>query len=195
MKGFVDHRWSSVECEQNLNRILAICRHLGVPLVMKKLEGPSQCLTFLGIEMDTLASKLRLPADKLHRGGGATYEESTWWAAAWVCFFGFFRVGEITVPTALSYDPAVHLSWGDVSISKDQQRLRVFLKRSKTDQYGRGTEVFIGATEDDLCPVNAACLYVARREASPGAFFSSAAGAPLIKSHFVELIRSALTNA
>lgn len=103
--------------------------------------------------MDTLASKLRLPADKLHRGGGETYEESMWWAAAWVCFFGFFRVGEITVPTALSYDPAVHLSWGDVSISKDQQRLRVFLKQSKTDQYGRGTEVFIGTTEDDLCPV------------------------------------------
>ena len=42
----------------NLDRILAVCRDLGVPLVLEKLEGPSHCLTFLGIEMDTLACKL-----------------------------------------------------------------------------------------------------------------------------------------
>ena len=30
-----------------------------------KLEGPSTCLTFLGIEVDTVALQLRLPSDKL----------------------------------------------------------------------------------------------------------------------------------
>lgn len=55
----------SVECGHNLDRIMAICRDLGVPLATEKLEGPSQCLTFLGLKMDTLACKLRLPADKL----------------------------------------------------------------------------------------------------------------------------------
>ena len=57
----------SGECGRNLDRILAICRDLGVLLALEKLEGPSHCLTFLGIEMDTLACKLRLPADKLCR--------------------------------------------------------------------------------------------------------------------------------
>lgn len=118
-----------------------------------------------------------------------------WWTAACICFVGFFRAGKITVPTASSYDPAIHLSWGDVSISEDRRRLRVFLKRSKTDQYGRGTEVFIGAMDDDLCPVSAACSYVARRGDSPGAFFCSVVGAPLVKSRFVDLVRSALTQA
>lgn len=109
-----------------------------------------------------------------------------------VCMFLWLRAGKITVPTALSYDPAVPLSWGDVSISEDHRRLRMFLKQSKTDQYGRGTDMFIGATDDDLCPAHS---YTACREASLGAFFCSAAGTPLVKSRFMELVRSALTNA
>ena len=52
-------------CGQNLGRILALCRELGVPLAMDKLEGPSHCLTFLGIEIDTHTGTLRLPAEKL----------------------------------------------------------------------------------------------------------------------------------
>ena len=47
----------------------------------------------------------------------------------------------------------------------------MFLKRSKTDQFGRGAEVFIGATVNDLCPIEAIRAYVARRGTAPGAFF------------------------
>ena len=60
-------RPSSPECQQNLDRILAVCAELGVPLATDKLEGPSHCLTFLGIELDTQAGLTRLPADKLSR--------------------------------------------------------------------------------------------------------------------------------
>ena len=54
-------------CRNNLELIVAVCRDLGVPLTREKLEGPSQCLTFLGIEIDTASSQLRLPVDKLAR--------------------------------------------------------------------------------------------------------------------------------
>ena len=57
----------SQECRENLDRILATCSELGVPLAADKLEGPSTCLTFLGIEIDTRSGQLRLPADKLGR--------------------------------------------------------------------------------------------------------------------------------
>jgi hypothetical protein len=57
----------SDECQANLTRIIAVCEDLGVPLAADKLEGPSDCLTFLGIEIDTRAGLLRLPADKLAR--------------------------------------------------------------------------------------------------------------------------------
>ena len=43
------------------------CRELGVPLATHKSVGPTTCLTFLGIEIDTLAMELRLPRDKLNR--------------------------------------------------------------------------------------------------------------------------------
>ena len=52
-------------CSQNLGKMLTTCRDLGVPLAAEKLEGPTQCLTFLSIEMNTRNGILRLPAEKL----------------------------------------------------------------------------------------------------------------------------------
>lgn len=40
---------------------------LGIPLAPDKVEGPTTCLTFLGIELDTVAMTARLPEDKLRR--------------------------------------------------------------------------------------------------------------------------------
>ena len=40
---------------------------LGVPVAENKLVGPSMCLTFLGIEIDSVQMKLRLPENKLER--------------------------------------------------------------------------------------------------------------------------------
>lgn len=47
--------------------LISSFQHLGVPLEPSKLEGPSTCLTFLGIEVDTEALMLRLPKQKLLR--------------------------------------------------------------------------------------------------------------------------------
>ena len=58
---------NSDECGIALATIRAICAELGVPLAMEKLEGPTHCLTFLGIELDTQAGVLRLPQEKLTR--------------------------------------------------------------------------------------------------------------------------------
>ena len=93
------------------------------------------------------------------------------------------------------FNPAVHLAWGDVAISEDGRALRVTLKRSKTDQYGRGVEIFIGSTGDSLCPVEAVRAYTAIRGSSAGAFFRTAEGTPLTKPRFAEMVRLALTRA
>ena len=55
------------ECSRALQIICSTCAELGVPLAMEKLEGPSTCLTFLGIEVFTEAGVLRLPEEKLTR--------------------------------------------------------------------------------------------------------------------------------
>lgn len=43
------------------------CGRLGVPIAAHKSEGPTTCITFLGIEIDTISGQLRLPEDKLQR--------------------------------------------------------------------------------------------------------------------------------
>ena len=40
---------------------------LGVPLAAHKCMGPSTCLVFLGIEIDTIAMEFRLPQEKLSK--------------------------------------------------------------------------------------------------------------------------------
>ena len=68
----------------------------------------------------------------------------------------------------------------------------MFLKMSKMDQYGRGVEVFMAATNNDLCPVRAVLTYVTLRGTRPGAFFCAIRGSPMTKSRFVEMVRSVL---
>ena len=58
---------SLAEANAQKEILISTCSALGVPLEPTKLEGPSTCLTFLGIEFDTVALQLRLPMDKLLR--------------------------------------------------------------------------------------------------------------------------------
>ena len=43
----------------------ATCEMAGLPIKPSKLVGPAPCLTFLGIELDSVEGVLRLPQDKL----------------------------------------------------------------------------------------------------------------------------------
>ena len=56
---------STIQCATNQNIITDTCKELGIPLAPHKSVGPTTCLVFLGIEIDTIAMELRLPADKL----------------------------------------------------------------------------------------------------------------------------------
>ena len=59
---------SFLECKQALDRFLQCCERIGVPIAHEKIMGPSQCLIFSGIELDTNDLKARLPEDKLTKG-------------------------------------------------------------------------------------------------------------------------------
>ena len=58
---------ASPECAKALAVLDGACAQLGIPITEHKREGPTTCLTFLGIEVDTVSGQLRLPADKLDR--------------------------------------------------------------------------------------------------------------------------------
>ena len=100
------------------------------------------------------------------------------WAAATLCFFGFFRSGEITVPSKNTFDPSRHLAWGDISINDpaSPRVLKVHLKKSKCDQLGQGVDVFVGRTHCPLYPVMAVLSCIVLRGTAAGPLFQSANG-------------------
>ena len=58
---------NSVKCGSDLGLLMQACTELGVLVADDKTEGPSPCLTILGIEVDSLAMELRLPQVKMSR--------------------------------------------------------------------------------------------------------------------------------
>ena len=50
-----------------MHKLLGCCSQLGIPIAQDKTEGPTTCLTFLGIEAETQAMELWLPVQKLVR--------------------------------------------------------------------------------------------------------------------------------
>ena len=51
-------------CRSSIQKVLQLCNELGVPVAVEKNEGPATTITFLGIEIDSQAGRLRLPRDK-----------------------------------------------------------------------------------------------------------------------------------
>ncbi len=52
-------------CSSALHSILQFFHDMGIPVEPSKTEGPTQCLSFVGIELDTDLMESRLPLDKV----------------------------------------------------------------------------------------------------------------------------------
>ena len=50
-------------CAQNLSKMLSLCNSINAPLKLEKVEGPTACLTFLGIQIDTNTMQASIFAD------------------------------------------------------------------------------------------------------------------------------------
>ena len=205
---------SFLACEnltpQTIKTYLAALRHtqvvLGLPEPSQLSSLPRLKLVQAGIQrahaLSQCTSRIRLPITpaillKLRSYWNSlptSPDRTVLWAAATICFFGFFRSGEITLPTTSAFDPSMHLSWGDLTIDNRAcpSILKVHLKRSKSDQLGKGVDVFIGRTDGPLCPMAAVLTYIEIRGTADGPFFMLSSGQPLIKSHFISEIRHAL---
>ena len=148
-------------------------------------------------------SRPRLPITptilrQLKKVWGASAEEHDTimlWAASTTCFFGFLRIGEMTVPSSHTYDPTTHLAFDDLALDTPvtPSVMEIRLKASKTDPFRKGISIFIGRTNNDLCPIAAMLAYIARRGGDQGPLFRRSDGQPLTRSHFVTALRAGLT--
>ena len=101
------------------------------------------------------------------------------------------------VPSATSYDPAVHLSFGDVTLdcTDAPTMAQITIKASKTDPFRKGISIYVGRTGNDLCPVAALMAYQAVRGGGHGPFFRMEDGRPLTRDMFVAQVKKVLTQA
>ena len=196
---------------QTIKTYLAGIRHtqilLGLPEPREFSSLPRLRLVQSGIQRSysqksPLSNKIRLPITpaillKIQKHWNPRAKDPDivmLWAAATVCFFGFFRAGEITTTGVTTFNPATDLAWGDVTIdnASSPQILQIYLKKSKTDQAGKGAHIYIGRTGGELCPVLATLTYMASRGPEPGPFFKFKDDTPLTKAKFSSSIREAL---
>ena len=144
-----------------------------------------------------LLKKMRQSWLKQELQEGNPWDSKMLWAAATLCFFGFFRSGEITVPTETAFDDGAHLTFDDVTVdcTRNPQLLKVKLKASKTDPFREGIDVFIGRTNNTLCPVAAVLDYMTLRGKGPGPLFKFVDGKPLTRARLVAEVKQALSEA
>ncbi len=118
------------------------------------------------------------------------------WSIACAAFFGFFRFGELLLESERRCDSATCLSWGDVAVDcqVNPVMIKIHLKKSKCDQFGRGSDIILGRTGNPLCPVAAILSFIAIHGTQPGLFFLDANKKPITKSWFVAQIRSILAD-
>ena len=55
----------SPTCSRFMSTVLSLFSYVGVPIAEDKLIGPSTCLTYLGIEIDSICQVIRLPIEKI----------------------------------------------------------------------------------------------------------------------------------
>ena len=119
------------------------------------------------------------------------------WAASTTCFFGFMRAGDITVPSQDAYDPTAHLSFKDIAVDAPANPtvMEVRIKASKTDPFRKGVNLYIGRTNNDLCPIAAMMAYLAIRGGSECPLFRFRSGQPLTRERFVAKVWDTLSSS
>ena len=292
----------SAACQEALDTLATLCRKQRVTSPTgppHKQVSPTTCLVFLGIEVDSVAGQLRLPADKLARLSSALIDwgerqsctrkeleslighlnhackvvrsgrsflrrmidllhtrrqsrrgpipirlntgfqaDLAWWQEFLLWWNGVsFLPSSSNLPTTvLSTDASG--SWGsggwwqdvwcqiqwppqaqalsiaekelipiilwpvtlgassglDHKSSAIRRMVQIHLKVSKCDQFGGGTNIILGATDDALCPVKAMVLFVTERGCALSPFFHKASGETATKSWFVGEVREILAK-
>ena len=149
------------------------------------------------------SSRTRLPITAAVLGRiGAQLESSShphkelMWAVACTAFFGFFRLGELLPESATVDQSSPVIVWSDVAVDSRESpvMVRIHLRRSKCDQFGKGVDIVLGRTGHSLCPVTAVIQYICVRGSGQGLFFQLPQARVVMKAWFVDQQRSVLVS-
>lgn len=79
------------------------------------------------------------------------------WAVSNLCFF---RAGELTLPSDVSYNPQIQLN---MDSPNNPTIIKVHHKNSKTDLGMKWVDIIVGYTYTELCLITAVIAYLAKR--------------------------------
>ncbi|XP_056001729.1 uncharacterized protein LOC130048715 [Ostrea edulis] len=127
----------------------------------------------------------------------SSYETLLFQATFSLAFFGFMRVGELTMQSLKSTSPSP-LQRRNIELVtlNGQPKVKLTIRQSKTDQLGKSCTLFISKTGDVACPVAAISKYLAiRNPALPlnSPFLIHFDGNPLTRYQFAALVAKALS--
>ncbi|OCU02335.1 hypothetical protein XELAEV_18008098mg [Xenopus laevis] len=118
----------------------------------------------------------------------STVHESTLFSLAFsVAFFGAMRIGELVSPAR---NKLGGLLYSDMHAHESS--LTIVLRRSKTDQRGKGRTITLEATGQGACPVRLAHQYLGIMPGAEGPLIIHENGIPLTRYQFVAIFRQEL---
>lgn len=156
---------------------------------IKRIQGP------------TSQQRLPITDNLMHIIYGSLSENNPdhimFWAACTLAYFGFLRAAEFTVPSVEVFDRKLHLQPSDLAFDSHSNPtcLRVHLKTSKTDPFGKGCYIHIGRGLGTLCAVQAMAKYLHSRGGDPGPLFIFSTGQTLSRHRLSTRLQAILSGA
>ncbi len=123
-----------------------------------------------------------------------SYKTRLIWAACCLGFFGFLRIGEFTASSPHDC-PQNIVAISDIHRpdAYPPEFLRVHLRQSKTDPFGKGVHIFLGRTGETICPVAAVLSFLAVRPHDlTGPLLRFPDGTTLTRDTLITQVRKAL---
>ena len=114
------------------------------------------------------------------------------WAACCIAYFGLLRVNEFTSPNHSNTTNTLQLADVALDSHTSPKIIQLTLHQSKTDQFRKGSHIFLGATSHYVCPVQALLQYLKNRGSRPGPLFILTNRKALTGSMFRTALKKAL---
>ena len=117
-------------------------------------------------------------------------------AAFCLAFYGLLRVSEYTAPSDKAFISRVHATLSD--IQWHSQHFTFILKRSKTDQQGKGTMISFCKLTKSTCPYHSMATYIALappKDPHTTPLFCFSNGRPLTRFRLLKHLRRQLQRA